>query len=111
MKGSNESSLEQTLSKSSKVLRVAAAVTLTAADQMVLADMGAGAYTITMPPVAESRGSLFTIMGAGAGAGPVTIADQGDGITALTPVGTIAAKNQCITVMSNGFDWMIIKEI
>lgn len=54
-------------------------VTLNVRQTLVYGDSTAGAFTITLPPVGEAKGLLFSIL-MSVDAGDITIADQDDSV-------------------------------
>lgn len=62
--------------RDTKIKAVTTTATLTVNDQTVVVTNGT--YTITLPPVVECAGLIFTFIQPGAGTNKVTIADAGD---------------------------------
>lgn len=77
-------------------------------DQVLLADMTSGAGTVTLPPVSEAAGRIYTVRVV-AGTNTLTVAAYGDSI-ALAPIsqGTKNLTDDREAYYSDGFAWYLV---
>ena len=84
------------------------AYTLTANDSVILADSTGAAFTLTLPAVAGTSGTVYTVLRVNAGANNVTI----DGNASETINGAttyvLTAQWQAVEIISNGTAWYAI---
>ena len=84
--------------------------TALATDDVVLGDTSGGAFTITLPAVADvPTGKIYTFIRDGAGANALTI--DGDGSETIDGAATHAtmdARYDSITIISTGTEWIVI---
>lgn len=77
-------------------------------DRMILANATAGAFTITLPPAAESQGREITIKKVDfAPANTVTIDGFGSEVIDFNPNTTLTASFQSKTLVCDGVRWWI----
>jgi hypothetical protein len=89
-----------------KILHASAAATLTVRDQVVIADSTSAAFAITLPPVAEAQGLIFTIDATVGATNTVTVQDQDDSVD-WTDISLDANLDACC-VRSDGRRWMVL---
>ena len=93
-----------------KVLYPEATVSLTVNDQVVRASTvsgGGGAFTITLPSVAEAKGRIYSLyMVARNSTEDITIQDLGDDAGFSDVTFNLAADQ--VTLYSDGFQWLTI---
>lgn len=82
--------------------------TLEVYETLVYADSSDGAFTITLPPVGESKGIIFSIIMTADG-GDVTIADQDDSVAWAADY-TMTAVDDKVLLYSDGVSWWAIAE-
>lgn len=90
---------------------VAAAVTLGVSDldSTIFADTQAGAFTITLPPVASCLGRRLTFIRAGTGTNAVTLdADASETIDGATTHATMDAARDTLTIEAAAAGWFLI---
>lgn len=87
---------------------VGAAATLKVTDQTVVLTV-TGAYTVTLPEVAEARGRMysFTQSPGVTGTGDITITDAGDDASFTDVI--IDAENEKATLYSDGVHWHMLE--
>lgn len=94
-----------------KILEIAAATTLTAADlgATVYGDTQAGAFSVTLPTAASCKGGRFTFIRAGTGVNALTLdGDASETVDNATTVATMDAARDTLTIESNGSAWFIV---
>lgn len=84
------------------------AYTLTANDSVILADATGGAFTLTLPAVAGTSGTVYDIKRLNSGANNVTIDANGAELVEGATTYVLTAANQSVTIISNGSAWFII---
>jgi hypothetical protein len=89
-----------------KIVAKTAAATLELNENMVRADTTAGAMAITLPPVAEAAGKIFTVKLVTDG-GDLTLQDQDDSENFSDF--TLNDANERVTLYSTGTDWVTIE--
>jgi hypothetical protein len=97
--------MEATVSRSDRTVLVTAADTLAAYEQTVLVDSTDGAFALTLPPVSEARGLIYTLYFMTDG-GDVTIQDQDDSFDWSDK--TFAAADDSVALYSDGRKWYVI---
>lgn len=85
---------------------VTAAATLTNQDLIVNITTN-GAYTITLPPVAECAGAILAIFQTGSGTSTVTIAHAGDSLGWTNQITN--AAGEAVVLFSTGIMWVVLK--
>lgn len=83
---------------------VAAAATLGANETAVL--VVNGAYTITLPKLAEAAGKIFSFSQPGSGTSDVTITDAGDDSVFTDQI--IDAANETVVLYCDGIRWFAL---
>lgn len=85
-----------------------AAFTLTAADDLILADATAGAFTLTLPPAASVAGREFTVKKTDASANAVTL--DGDGAETIDGAATKGLSAQWVSarIRAVGNSWYVV---
>ena len=85
-----------------------AAYTLTAADDLILADATGGAFTLTLPPAATVDGQEFTVKKVDASANAVTL--DGDGSEVIDGAATkvLSAQWASARIRANGNSWYVV---
>lgn len=85
------------------------AYTALVTDHIILADTSGGAFTITLPKVADAAGLILVFIRTGAGANALTI--DGDGAETINGAATNAdmdAQYDMLTLYCDGTEWFII---
>jgi diaminopimelate epimerase len=82
--------------------------TLAVYETAVLADSAAGAFTITLAPVAASKGLIVTITQVGTDGGNITIQDQDDSYGWSDMTMTALADHVCL--YSDGLVWHVLHD-
>ena len=85
----------------------AAAITLDVYDQVVECDTTSNAITVTLPPVVEAKGKIYSIALITDGGNDVTIQDQDDSRNWDGDY-TLADANDEYVLFSNGRKWHVL---
>lgn len=90
------------------VRAVTSATTLTEADDVVTADTTGGGITITLPPVAGTRGKVYWLVKTNAGANNLTLG--GSGAETISGAATVVWNTQWMAkgVVSTGSAWLLL---
>ncbi len=98
----NQGGLAQLIATSENILMASAAATLRLDQRIVQADTSGGAFAITLPPVNEAIGMMFSFRVAVAG-NALTVQDQNEseGWADIT----LDAVNDRVVVYSDGVSW------
>lgn len=87
----------------------AADVQLNAAHTIYLADTSGGAYTLTLPPAADSTGRFLTVKKTDVAANAVTLdGNASETIDGAATNNTIDAQFDVMTIVSDGTEWHIV---
>lgn len=86
---------------------VATTDSLEVTDRHVTVDASAGAFTLTLPPVAEARGLIFMVRYTGSGKNAVTIDDYSNDSLGFTPF-TLDSAGEFVQIESDGTAWRFI---
>lgn len=92
--------------KPDKIKRVTAAETLDVNERVVIATVDGANYNITLPPVAEAAGFIFTIIADVASAHAATIVDKGDDSRWIDLA--LNVDEEYVILYSTGDNWLIL---
>lgn len=81
---------------------------ITEADRFLLADASAGPVTLTLPPVSDNAGAIYSVKKVDASANAVTIAGNNGELIDGSAIQTLAAQYDALTVYCDGVDWFIV---
>lgn len=84
-------------------------LTMNVYDLVVEADVSGGSITITLPPVAEARGKIYSIELLDADSGECTVTDAGDD-SKWTDV-VLGDDDDYLILFSNGTRWFELSEM
>lgn len=90
--------------KAGNVLRPTTTATLKVNEQTVIADTTGGAFTLTLPPVAEAIGKIYSFR-IGAGTNAMTLAFTGDAASLANLTSMDAVADRAV-YYSDGFCWI-----
>lgn len=94
-----------------KPQRATAAITLDAANTVVLCDATAAAFTVTLPPAAKNPARVYTVKKIDASVNAVTV----DGNAAETIDGAathaLALRWNSVTIYSDGSNWIVLSAV
>lgn len=94
-----------------KVTAKTGAYTATVDDSVIVASSAGGAFTITLPAVANAEGMILTVIKDDAAANAVTLDGNGaETINGAATVATIDAQYDTITLYCDGTEWFIIAQ-
>lgn len=90
------------------VRAVTSATTLTENDDVLTVDTTGGGVTVTLPPIAGTRGKVYWIKKLSASANNLTLSDNGSEL--IDGAGTVVWNTQNMTkgVVSTGSTWIVI---
>ena len=81
--------------------------TMQVRDSLVKTDTTNGGFTVTLPSVVESAGSIYIIKNI-AGTGTVTVVDKGDAIIAVSQSTTLVTVTAALIYRSDGERWYLV---
>ncbi len=90
------------------VITKTASYTMKPYDFTVKGDISSGSITITLPPVVEARGKIYTLWCIDADSNDMTITDYGDA-TLWTDI-VLGDDNDYLVLFSNGERWFELSE-